>query len=63
MTINTVSKQQVETWWNTTILEGHKMEDGSVVWREKGLLHRSRGPAVIRPDGTREYWIRGVRVK
>ena len=26
-----------------------------------GQLHRTDGPAVIYPDGTKEYWINGQR--
>lgn len=35
---------------------------GSVIWATKdGKKHSCNGPAVIRADGTVEYWLGGVR--
>ena len=36
------------------------LADGTVEYRDiVGRLHRRDGPAVVRPDGTREWWIDG----
>lgn len=42
--------------------EVHEDDDGSITWRKNGLLHRENDlPAVIRPDGTRMWYRRGMR--
>ena len=35
--------------------------NGAKIWRQQGKLHREDGPAVERLNGTKEWWIRGVR--
>src|SRR6185437_9198522 len=30
-------------------------------WYLRGQLHRDKGPAFIRPDGTMEWWLHGIR--
>lgn len=35
------------------------LSDGTQCWYRLGVLHRDKGPAIIRPDGTEEYWYRG----
>lgn len=35
------------------------LKDGTVEYRLRGELHRDRGPARVRPDGTREWWRNG----
>lgn len=37
--------------------------DGSIEWRLNGKLHREDGPAVVRPDGTKEWWVEGHRLQ
>jgi hypothetical protein len=37
--------------------------DGNENYVLNGQLHREDGPAVIRPDGTREWWVHGKKVK
>lgn len=34
---------------------------GDKYWYKNGDLHRENGPAIIRPDGTEEFWINGVK--
>lgn len=36
--------------------------EGDTALFEEGLLHNIYGPAVVRIDGTKEYWIRGVKM-
>ena len=36
---------------------GPRLPNG--VWFAHGLLHREDGPALVYPDGTREWWIDG----
>jgi hypothetical protein len=37
--------------------------DGTVLHHDKdGYLHCADGPAVVRPNGTREYWDSGRRI-
>ena len=33
--------------------------DGSMFWTRYGRYHRENGPAVIRADGTQEWWVGG----
>lgn len=33
-----------------------------IAWRMNGKLHRDDGPAVIYPDGTKEWWLNGKKV-
>ena len=35
---------------------------GCRFWRENGQLHRLNGPAITRSDGTREWWVNGIRI-
>ena len=48
---------------NFSVLE---CDDGSLEWRfgskPGGELHRVDGPAMIRADGTEEWWVRGNRI-
>ncbi len=38
--------------------------DGTRSWRINGQLHRTGGPAVEWPNGSREWWVRrGCRVQ
>jgi hypothetical protein len=38
--------------------------DGTEIWYYQDRIHRDDGlPAVIRPDGTREYWVNGVQIR
>ncbi len=35
---------------------------GNKIWKnEKGELHRTDGPAVEKVDGTKEWWVNGLR--
>ena len=36
--------------------------DGQINWYLKDQTHREDGPAVIWPDGRKEYWLNGKRV-
>jgi len=39
-----------------------KLENGDIEYRlASGELHFTDGPAIIRRDGTNEYWVAGVR--
>jgi len=38
-----------------------KEDDGTIVYYLGDKIHRKRGPAILRPNGTIEYWINGVR--
>lgn len=37
--------------------------NGVQFWYKDGSLHNEEGPAVIYPDGTKEYWLNGIEVK
>lgn len=38
--------------------------DGTRIWMREGVPHRDGGkPAVVRPDGTREFWLYGQRIR
>ena len=37
--------------------------EGTLEWYKNGILHRTNRPAIVRPDGSEEYWINGNRVK
>jgi hypothetical protein len=37
----------------------YHMFDGIREWKTNGLLHRENGPAVEKPDGSKEYWLKG----
>ena len=39
-----------------------KRKDGTREWRLNGRLHRVDGPAVEKPDGTKEFWVEGRRL-
>lgn len=39
-----------------------KFSDGTVEKYSRGKLHCETGPAVIKPDGTKEYWLNGRQV-
>lgn len=34
--------------------------NGDMEWRHRGVLHRANGPAVLRNNGTKEWWIAGL---
>jgi len=36
-------------------------KDGTIRYKLNGLRHRLDGPAVIRADGTQEWWLNGKR--
>jgi hypothetical protein len=36
--------------------------DGTLEWHKNGLLHRTTGPAIIRSNNKKEYWINGVEI-
>lgn len=36
--------------------------DGSKAWRRDAALHREDGPALIKPDGTQEWYIGGTQL-
>jgi len=36
--------------------------EGFKCWYQNGKLHRADGPAVEFSDGSRQYWVNGVRV-
>jgi hypothetical protein len=36
--------------------------DGALEWWKNGLRHRTIGPAVIRANKKKEYWINGVEI-
>lgn len=40
-------------------------KDGLEVWFKEGGVHRDPddGPAILRPDGTREWWVDNQRIK
>jgi hypothetical protein len=38
----------------------HVLEDGTLVWRQNGQLHRTDGPARIWHDGRQEWRLNGV---
>jgi hypothetical protein len=38
------------------------LSDGTIEYRLNGKLHNENGPAVIKPDGTKEYWINNRKV-
>ena len=42
---------------------GTRYPDGTEYWHKEDKLHREDGPAIIRPDGTKEYWLNGKRVR
>jgi hypothetical protein len=35
---------------------------GTLEWYKNGLLHRTTGPAIIRSNNKKEYWINGVEI-
>jgi len=37
-------------------------EDGIQLWFRNGQLHREEGPAAVWPNGTRRWFLNGVRV-
>jgi hypothetical protein len=37
------------------------LEDGTIFHFQNHVLHRNKGPAVIYPDGTKEWWFNGRR--
>lgn len=39
-----------------------RFSDGTVELYENGRLHCETGPAVIKADGTKEYWLNGRQV-
>lgn len=40
-------------------IETKTLGDGTMVWLEDGLRHRENAPAVVHPDGTKEWWSHG----
>lgn len=38
-----------------------KSSDGIVRYVKDGKLHNSEGPALIKPDGTEEYYVNGFK--
>lgn len=36
---------------------------GDMWYVQRGNLHRTDGPAIVRADGTSEFWVDGVKVK
>jgi hypothetical protein len=39
-----------------------RIENGNKVWRnEKGQIHRKKGPAIERSNGTKEWWQNNLR--
>jgi hypothetical protein len=36
-------------------------DEGTIFYRVNGQLHREDGPAVIHPDGGKEWWLNGER--
>lgn len=40
-------------------------KDGLEVWFKEGGVHRAPedGPAILRPDGTREWWVNNQRIR
>lgn len=36
--------------------------DGTKEWRHNGVLHRTDGPAVIKPNKTYQWWVDGKQV-
>ena len=51
-----------EIWLLLVILKDRRCFGRWKEWWENGRRHRSDGPALIRWDGSREFWIRGERV-
>lgn len=50
--------------WQTTVSDVSwttTAPDGTVYKYKNGLLHCEHGPAVTRPDGSREYWLFGLQ--
>ena len=40
----------------------YTLEDGTVEWLDDyGLTHREDGPAIVKPDGEKEWWWHGLR--
>lgn len=37
--------------------------EGKIIYRVKGKLHRTTGPAIIWDDGTREYWVNSEQIE
>ena len=47
----------------TKVLNGRTVNKvGGVVWYKDGLLHRTDGPAVEYPNGSKEWWVNGVKL-
>lgn len=66
----TIQKSGKKQWWTFNVEENlyHiKCDDGTLLWQRDDQwlelwLHRDNDlPAVIRPDGTKEWWSRGER--
>ena len=36
--------------------------DGTKYWFQNDRLHRTDGPAIEKPDGTKDYWINGKQL-
>lgn len=45
-----------------TTIESNGTQRWQVGSTESALLHRTDGPAVVRLDGTEEYWVAGIKV-
>ena len=54
------SKEESKKDW-VLLPEMKILDDGTQVHMLHGVLHNALGPAVIKPDGTEEYWTRGVQ--
>jgi hypothetical protein len=35
---------------------------GNIIWLQHGKLHRDDGPAVEDQDGSKEWWINGIKL-
>ena len=47
----------------TEFAHKHHKEIGYIAWFKDGFLHKEDGPAVIYPDGDKEWWTNGELVK
>ena len=45
----------------TVVAPPRPIGENDVAHYRAGLLHRVEGPAIVRADGTREYWLAGLR--
>jgi hypothetical protein len=60
-TLSKYSKMSIEKQKNFTGIL--KWDNGTIEYLKNGIYHREDGPAFIRSDGEKEYWIHGEYIK